>query len=104
MIAGGGTAGHVEPGLAVAQELRKALGANTVIEFLGTKGGVETDLVPRAGYTLHTIKKAVMPRTLNLRAVGFPFTFYEASVKLVGWFVAQTWSSALADMCAPQRI
>jgi len=75
VIAGGGTAGHVEPGLAVAQELRKALGANTVIEFLGTKGGVETDLVPRAGYTLHTIKKAVMPRTLNLRAVGFPFTF-----------------------------
>lgn len=53
VIAGGGTGGHLIPGLAVAGELR-ARGAGRIL-FIGTERGVEAKLVPAAGYDLHLI-------------------------------------------------
>ncbi len=55
MIAGGGTGGHVIPALCVADRLG-ALGA--VVEFVGAESGIESDLVPRAGYRLHSLPLA----------------------------------------------
>ena len=46
VMAGGGTAGHVNPLLATAAQLRES-GAEVVV--LGTKAGLEADLVPAAG-------------------------------------------------------
>ncbi|MBS1800764.1 MAG: undecaprenyldiphospho-muramoylpentapeptide beta-N-acetylglucosaminyltransferase [Acidobacteria bacterium] len=54
MIAGGGTGGHVIPALAIARELRDAYGAE--VRFVGTARGLETRLVPEAGFTLELIK------------------------------------------------
>ncbi|MCE7959089.1 MAG: hypothetical protein DYH06_14295, partial [Acidobacteria bacterium ACB2] len=55
MIAGGGTGGHVFPALALAGELsRRRPGASVV--FVGTARGLETDLVPRAGYPLELVR------------------------------------------------
>ena len=62
LIAGGGTGGHVFPALAVAQEwLRRkpqpaAEGRRVV--FVGTERGIETKLVPQAGYPLELIRAA----------------------------------------------
>ena len=53
LIAGGGTGGHVIPGLAIADELRANHGAE--VRFLGTARGFETRLVPQAGYKLELI-------------------------------------------------
>ncbi|HEY0759808.1 MAG TPA: undecaprenyldiphospho-muramoylpentapeptide beta-N-acetylglucosaminyltransferase [Acidisarcina sp.] len=53
LIAGGGTGGHVIPGLAIADELRLHHGAE--VRFLGTERGFETRLVPAAGYGLDLI-------------------------------------------------
>jgi len=50
VIAGGGTAGHVNPALALA----RAMGDHEVT-FIGTAGGVESDLVPAHGFALRTI-------------------------------------------------
>ncbi len=54
MIAGGGTGGHVIPALAIARELRDAHGAE--VRFVGTARGLETRLVPEAGFPLELIR------------------------------------------------
>lgn len=53
VIAGGGTGGHLMPGLAVARKLRES-GAEVV--FVGTERGLEAKLVPEAGYGLELIR------------------------------------------------
>ena len=52
MIAGGGTGGHAIPALCVADSLR-ARGA--VVQFVGATSGIEANLVPKAGYKLHSL-------------------------------------------------
>jgi len=54
LIAGGGTGGHVIPGLAIARELRDTHGAE--VRFVGTARGLETRLVPEAGFPLELIR------------------------------------------------
>ena len=54
IIAGGGTGGHVIPALAIAQQLKTQLGAEVL--FVGTARGIETRLVPQAGFPLELIQ------------------------------------------------
>jgi len=54
LIAGGGTGGHVIPALAIARELRDAHGAE--VRFVGTARGLETRLVPEAGFPLELVR------------------------------------------------
>lgn len=61
VLAGGGTAGHVEPAMAVADALR-ALAPDTRITALGTGRGLETRLVPQRGYDLELITPVPLPR------------------------------------------
>ena len=53
LIAGGGTGGHVIPALAIARELRDR--RNAEVRFVGTARGMETRLVPEAGFPLELI-------------------------------------------------
>lgn len=61
VLAGGGTAGHVEPAMAVADAL-VALDPRVRITALGTLRGLETRLVPQRGYHLELITAVPMPR------------------------------------------
>ena len=54
IIAAAGTAGHINPGLSIANKIKEEE-PNSEIIFIGTKRGLENDLVPRAGYELKTI-------------------------------------------------
>ncbi|MFF0337986.1 glycosyltransferase [Streptomyces fimicarius] len=54
VIGAGGTGGHIYPGLALADALRRA-DPDAVISFIGTERGLETTLIPAAGYRLHTV-------------------------------------------------
>lgn len=70
LIAGGGTAGHVNPMLAIADEIRRREPDASIV-MIGTKEGLESRLVPQRGYDLHTIAKLPFPRRPNKRAVAF---------------------------------
>lgn len=57
LIAGGGTGGHLYPGIAIARELLRR-DAATVVTFVGTAAGLEGRVVPREGFVLDTIRVA----------------------------------------------
>jgi UDP-N-acetylmuramate--alanine ligase len=61
LLAGGGTAGHVNPLLAVAEELR-ARDPELRLAVLGTTEGLESRLVPERGFDLHVVPKVPLPR------------------------------------------
>ncbi|MET0975253.1 MAG: UDP-N-acetylglucosamine--N-acetylmuramyl-(pentapeptide) pyrophosphoryl-undecaprenol N-acetylglucosamine transferase [Leifsonia sp.] len=74
LLAGGGTAGHVNPLLAVADTIRAAEPGSEII-VLGTKTGLEARLVPARGYELVTIPKLPFPRRPDGAALRFPRRF-----------------------------
>ena len=77
IFAGGGTAGHVEPALAIARLWRERNPEDSLI-FLGTAKGLENQLVPAANFDLKLIPKVVMPRKISLSLISAPFAFSKA--------------------------
>ncbi|MDO4144230.1 undecaprenyldiphospho-muramoylpentapeptide beta-N-acetylglucosaminyltransferase [Clavibacter michiganensis] len=77
LLAGGGTAGHVNPLLAVADELRAREPGSTIL-VLGTREGLESRLVPARGYELLTIARLPFPRRPDGAAVRFAPAFARA--------------------------
>jgi UDP-N-acetylglucosamine--N-acetylmuramyl-(pentapeptide) pyrophosphoryl-undecaprenol N-acetylglucosamine transferase len=71
VLAGGGTAGHVEPAMAVADALT-ALDPDVRITALGTQRGLETRLVPERGYHLELITPVPLPRKPSGDLVRLP--------------------------------
>ena len=65
-IAGGGTGGHVNPGLAIAKYVRERR-PDTKVRFGGTEKGIEKKLVPREGYKLETIDVEGFRRSMRPR-------------------------------------
>ncbi len=74
IFAGAGTAGHVEPALAVAVLLRE-LHPEIESIFLGTETGIENSLVPAANFPLYLIDKTPFPRRINSQLFKWPFRF-----------------------------
>ncbi|MDA8369932.1 MAG: undecaprenyldiphospho-muramoylpentapeptide beta-N-acetylglucosaminyltransferase [Nocardiopsaceae bacterium] len=70
-LAGGGTAGHIEPALSLADALRR-IDPQTQIICLGTERGLETRLVPMRGYELAEIPAVPLPRKLTPKLLSVP--------------------------------
>ena len=75
LVAGGGTAGHVFPGLALAGVLRDR---GHEVRFLGTDRGQEMTLVPAAGFPLETVPSRPFVRALSPRALEAPVAVFRA--------------------------
>ncbi len=87
ILAGGGTGGHVIPALAIAQELRSSYQAEIV--FVGTQRGIETRLVPAAGFDLELIRIGALNRVslaTRLKTVQDMPLAILASIKLIRKF------------------
>lgn len=67
IIAGGGTGGHIYPGIAIAQEFKRRDPANRVL-FVGTEKGLETRIVPREGFELKLIEVTALKRVGAIKA------------------------------------
>lgn len=68
LMTGGGTAGHINPALAIAGSIRKAY-PDAEILFVGAEGKMETELVPKAGYPIKTLKVQGFQRNMNLKGL-----------------------------------
>ncbi|MGV9826219.1 undecaprenyldiphospho-muramoylpentapeptide beta-N-acetylglucosaminyltransferase [Gordonia sp. NPDC003429] len=71
VVAGGGTAGHIEPALAVADAVRR-LDPTARVTALGTTRGLETTLVPERGYELALIPPVPLPRKAGVELARTP--------------------------------
>ena len=71
VLAGGGTAGHIEPALAVADALRR-LDPRIPLTCLGTERGLESRLVPARGYDLALIPPVPLPRKPTTQLLSVP--------------------------------
>lgn len=71
VVAGGGTAGHIEPALALADAVRRAR-PDARVTALGTERGLENQLVPARGYPLELIPPVPMPRKASPELLRLP--------------------------------
>lgn len=69
LFAGGGTAGHINPALAIASYIREKH-PDAHISYIGTPDKLESKLVPEAGYNFRTISVAGFQRSLSLESIG----------------------------------
>ncbi len=69
LMTGGGTAGHINPALTIANAMKEAY-PNAEILFVGAEGRMETRLVPAAGYPIETMKVSGFLRKLTPAAIG----------------------------------
>jgi len=77
VLAGGGSAGHVSPLLAIAHAVRDRR-PDAAILAVGTKDGLETRLVPAAGFELATIERIPMPRRPSAELLKLPLRMRRA--------------------------
>ncbi|WP_433781732.1 undecaprenyldiphospho-muramoylpentapeptide beta-N-acetylglucosaminyltransferase [Actinomycetospora sp. CA-101289] len=72
VVAGGGSAGHVEPALATADAVRR-MRPDARVTALGTERGLDTRLIPARGYPLELIPPVPLPRKPNLDLAKLPY-------------------------------
>lgn len=68
IVSGGGTGGHIYPAIAIIEEFLKR-DPDTEVLYVGTKKGLESDIVPKLGIPFKTIHVKGLPRKLNRKSV-----------------------------------
>lgn len=77
VVAGGGTAGHIEPAMALADAVRR-LRPDARVVALGTQRGLETEIVPARGYPLELVPPVPMPRKASPELFKMPLKVRES--------------------------
>ena len=87
-MTGGGTGGHVNPAIAIANTIKENL-PDSVIEYVGTSKGIEDRLVSRAGYKMHHVEIRGIKRSLspsNIKTAYYILTAPGKAKKLIREF------------------
>jgi UDP-N-acetylglucosamine--N-acetylmuramyl-(pentapeptide) pyrophosphoryl-undecaprenol N-acetylglucosamine transferase len=82
IITGGGTGGHIYPGIAIADEIRKNI-PDAKILFVGAEGKMEAEKVPRAGYPIEVLPIRGLRRKFDVSNLLIPFRL-AASLRKAG--------------------
>ena len=88
IIAAAGTGGHINPGIAIANKIKKEEKGSKIL-FIGTVRGLENDLVPRAGYELKTIDAYGLSKKIsieNMKKMHQTFKGYGQARKIMEEF------------------
>lgn len=88
LMTGGGTGGHVNPALAIANTIKQN-DPDAVIEYVGTRRGIENKLVPKAGYPIHHVQVQGLRRSLspaNIKAAWLALTSPGKAKKIIKEF------------------
>ncbi|MBO4217643.1 MAG: UDP-N-acetylglucosamine--N-acetylmuramyl-(pentapeptide) pyrophosphoryl-undecaprenol N-acetylglucosamine transferase [Clostridia bacterium] len=80
LLSGGGTAGHINPAIAIANRI-KADCPDSVVAFVGTKNGMENRLVAKAGYDMYHVEVRGLQRSLSPRNILTAYYFLTAPRK-----------------------
>ena len=80
LLSGGGTAGHINPAIAIADRIKKDH-PDSVIAFVGTKNGMENRLVANAGYDMYHVEVRGLQRSLSPRNILTAYYFLTAPRK-----------------------
>ena len=83
IISGGGSGGHIFPAIAIANEFKKQL-PDAEILFVGAKGKIEMEKVPKAGFPIKGLWISGFHRKLTLRNLMFPFKLVSSLFKAFG--------------------
>lgn len=103
LLAGGGTAGHINPALAIA-DYAVRMDKSTEILFIGTKKGMESTLVPKAGYKIRYIKVEGLSKKLtlqNLRSLCHMLAAKSKCKKIIKEFAPDVVVGTGGYVCAP---
>lgn len=79
LISGGGTAGHINPAIAIAKRMEREYGAQ--ILFIGKTGGMEQTLVPKEGFAIESIEVEGLIRKLTPKNIGVAVKYIKAIVR-----------------------
>ena len=80
LMTGGGTAGHINPALAIASTVKKNI-PDAQIEFVGTARGLENTLVTKEGYKLHHVNIMGISRSLSPRNIKAAFLMISSQIE-----------------------
>ena len=83
-MSGGGSGGHVFPAIAIADAIKK-IAPDAEFLFIGAKGKMEMEAVPKAGYQIIGLNIAGFQRKLSFKNLMFPFKLVQSILK--AWFV-----------------
>lgn len=103
IIAAAGTGGHINPGIAIANKIKEMDSESNII-FIGTNRGLETELVPRAGYELKTINAHGIERRItleNFKKLYSTFKSIKEAKKIINEFKADVVIGTGGYICMP---
>ena len=72
IISGGGTGGHIYPALSIADKINESF-KNAEIKFVGAKGRMEMNIVPKYGYNIQGLWISGLQRSFSLKNIVLPF-------------------------------
>jgi len=103
LITGGGTGGHINPALAIAQKI-KASDKNNQILYVGTKDGMESDLVPKQGFDFRTVEAKFLQRKIsidNIKTLAISIKGVAQSMKIINEFKPDIVIGTGGYVCGP---
>ena len=81
ILSGGGTGGHIYPAISVADELKKRLGDEVELLFVGAVGKMEMSAVPKAGYKIEGLPVVGLQRRLSMKNLALPILLFRSLIR-----------------------